>query len=407
MTGTYPLVDNKRLPPLAGVRVLDIATRVAGPFCATLLAEFGADVIKVELPGEGDPLRHIGTMTETGSTLNWLSENRNKKAITLDLRKREGADIFKRLLVNCDILVENFRPGTLESWGLAPETLKGINKDLIVVRISAYGQDGPYRNRPGVARVAFGYSGIAHVTGEPDGPPLMPGSAALGDYIGGLYGAVGALTAYIARQRDGIGQGVDVSLYEGMFRMLDEMAPAYARTGFVRQRMGADDPNAVPNNHYKTADGKWMVVACTADKLFQRLAVLMERPDLADHYPTLARRKAGREAVNQAIAAWVGSLSQAEVMQRCLAGDVPAGPINTIADIFEDEHFRTRRTLVEIEDARAGKVVIPNVMPRLSDTPGEIRSLGPDLGQDNFEIYRDRLGFSDAEIQRLKSANII
>lgn len=395
------------LPPLAGVRVLDIATRVAGPFCATLLAEFGADVIKVELPGEGDPLRHIGTMTETGSTLNWLSENRNKKAVTLDLRKKEGADILKRMVADCDILVENFRPGTLEGWGLAPETLKGINKELIVVRISAFGQDGPYRNRPGVARIAFGFSGIAHVTGEPDGPPLMPGSAALGDYIGGLYGAVGALIAYTARQRDGIGQSVDVSLYEGLFRMLDELAPAYAKTGFVRERMGADDPNAVPNNHYKTQDGKWIVVACTADKLFRRLATLMGRSDLLDKYATLAQRKTGRDAVNQAISDWVGGLSQAEVMQRCLAGDVPAGPINTIADIFEDEHFRARKTLLEVEDHRTGKFVIPNVLPRLSRTPGEFRSLGPDLGQDNLEIYRDRMGFSDAEILRLKNGNII
>jgi len=400
-------VNNKALPPLSGVRVLDIATRLAGPFCATLLAEFGAEVIKVELPGQGDPFRYIGTMTETGSTLNWLSENRNKKAITLDLRKKEGADILKRLVADCDILVENFRPGTLEGWGLGYETLKSIKEDLILIRISAYGQDGPYRNRPGVARIAFGFSGIAHVTGEPDGPPLMPGSAALGDYLGGMYGALGAMMAYTARQRDGLGQSVDVSLYEGIFRMLDELAPAYAKTGFIRERMGAEDPNAVPNNHYRTQDGKWIVIACTADKLFERLATLMGRPDLLDKYATLAQRVIGRDAVNQALAAWVGSLPQDEVLRRCLAGDVPAGPINTIADIFEDEHFQARKTLIEAEDPRAGKIVIPDVLPRLSRTPGKFRSLGPDLGQDNLEIYRDRLGFSEAEIGRLKNEHII
>ena len=400
-------MNNKALPPLSGVRVLDIATRLAGPFCATLLAEFGAEVIKVELPGQGDPFRYIGTMTETGSTLNWLSENRNKKAITLDLRKKEGADILKRLVADCDILVENFRPGTLEGWGLGYETLKSIKEALILIRISAYGQDGPYRNRPGVARIAFGFSGIAHVTGEPDGPPLMPGSAALGDYLGGMYGALGAMMAYTARQRDGLGQSVDVSLYEGIFRMLDELAPAYAKTGFIRERMGAEDPNAVPNNHYRTQDGKWIVIACTADKLFKRLATLMGRPDLLDKYATLAQRVIGRDAVNQALVAWVGSLPQDEVLRRCLAGDVPAGPINTIADIFEDEHFQARKTLIEAEDPRAGKIVIPDVLPRLSRTPGELRSLGPDLGQDNLEIYRDRLGFSEAEIGRLKNEHII
>ena len=400
-------MNNKALPPLSGVRVLDIATRLAGPFCATLLAEFGAEVIKVELPGQGDPFRYIGTMTETGSTLNWLSENRNKKAITLDLRKKEGADILKRLVADCDILVENFRPGTLEGWGLGYETLKSIKEALILIRISAYGQDGPYRNRPGVARIAFGFSGIAHVTGEPDGPPLMPGSAALGDYLGGMYGALGAMMAYTARQRDGLGQSVDVSLYEGIFRMLDELAPAYAKTGFIRERMGAEDPNAVPNNHYRTQDGKWIVPACPADKIFKSLATLMGRPDLLDKYATLAQRVIGRDAVNQALVAWVGSLPQDEVLRRCLAGDVPAGPINTIADIFEDEHFQARKTLIEAEDPRAGKIVIPDVLPRLSRTPGELRSLGPDLGQDNLEIYRDRLGFSEAEIGRLKNEHII
>ncbi len=400
-------MNNKALPPLSGVRVLDIATRLAGPFCATLLAEFGAEVIKVELPGQGDPFRYIGTMTETGSTLNWLSENRNKKAITLDLRKKEGADILKRLVADCDILVENFRPGTLEGWGLGYETLKSIKEALILIRISAYGQDGPYRNRPGVARIAFGFSGIAHVTGEPDGPPLMPGSAALGDYLGGMYGALGAMMAYTARQRDGLGQSVDVSLYEGIFRMLDELAPAYAKTGFIRERMGAEDPNAVPNNHYRTQDGKWIVIACTADKLFKRLATLMGRPDLLDKYATLAQRVIGRDAVNQALVAWVGSLPQDEVLRRCLVGDGPAGPINPIADIFEDEHFQARKTLIEAEDPRAGKIVIPDVLPRLSRTPGELRSLGPDLGQDNLEIYRDRLGFSEAEIGRLKNEHII
>ncbi|MSR13062.1 MAG: CoA transferase [Gammaproteobacteria bacterium] len=382
---------------------------LAAPFCASLLGDFGAEVIKVEMPGEGDPFRRFGTITETGSSLNWLNDGRNKKSITLDLRKPQGAAILKRLVADCDIMVENFRPGTLERWGLGYPELKSCKEDLILIRISAYGQDGPYRDRPGFARIAHAFSGLAYLAGEADGPPVTPGSTSLADYISGLYAALGALLAYTARARFGIGQSVDIALYEGIFRMLDELAPAYARSGFVRERMGPDTVNVVPHSHYRTRDGKWVALACSTDKMFARLATVMGRADLLapDRYATMAQRVAAREELNRIVAEWIGQRDRDDVMQQCLDGEVPLGPINSIADIFEDEHFKARENLLTVQDPRAGNVVIPNVVPRLSETPGRFSSLGPDLGAHNEEIYCERLGFSREEIEGLREAGVI
>ena len=402
-------MTNETRLPLQGVRVIDVATMLAAPFCAALLGDFGAEVIKVEMPGSGDPFRRFGTMTEAGASLNWLNDGRNKKSITLDLRQPRGAAILKRLVADCDILVENFRPGTLERWDLGYETLRAIKADLILVRISAYGQDGPYRDRPGFARIAHAFSGLAYLAGEADGPPVTPGSTSLADYISGLYAALGALLAYTSRERFGIGQFVDVALYEGIFRMLDELAPAYARSGFVRERMGADTVNVVPHSHYQTRDTKWVALACSTDKMFERLAAVIQRPDLLapDRFATMAQRVAARAEVNGIVADWIGSLSRDEVMQRCLAGEVPIGPLNSIADIFDDPQFQARGNLLRVQDPRVGEVVVPNVVPRLSATPGRFASLGPDLGQHNDEIYRDRLDFSDEELAVLRVDGVI
>lgn len=405
----WPTLPSDTPLPLQGVRVLDVATMLAAPFCACILGDFGAEVIKVEMPGTGDPFRKFGTMTATGSSLNWLNDDRNKKSITLDLRKPQGAAILKRLVVDCDIMVENFRPGTLERWGLGYETLKAVKEDLILVQISAYGQDGPYRNRPGFARIAHAFSGLAYLAGEAGGRPVMPGSTSLADYISGLYGALGALLAYTARERFGLGQTIDIALYEGIFRMLDELAPAYAKSGFIRERMGADTVNIVPHSHYQTRDDKWVALACSTDKMFERLAGVMGRPDLLDpdRFATMAQREADRDEVNGLVADWIGGLTRDEAMQRCLAGEVPLGPINSVADLFEDEQFRARNNLLTVHDPREGEVVIPNVVPRLSETPGQFSWLGPDLGQHNLEIYRDRLGMTDAEMQDLRVAGVI
>ena len=394
---------------LEGVRVLDLSNVLAGPFCATVLGEFGADVIKVELPGKGDTMRTFGTMTATGATLNWLSEARNKRCITLDLRKPAGLAIAKRLVAQSDIVVENFTTGTLEGWGLGYEDMKKVNPEVILVRITAYGQTGPYKDRPGFARIAHGFAGLAHLAGEPDGPPVIPGSTSLADYISGLYGALGALLAYIGRQRHGVGQYVDIGLYEGVFRMLDEMAAAFAKSGYVRQRMGADTVNVVPHSHYRTRDDKWIALACTNDRMWQRLCKAMDRLDLLapDKYATMAQRLAEREQVNGIVGAFVGSMDRDALLEHCQQHEVPAGPINTIADIFEDSQFAARQNLVEIFDPREGRVVIPNVLPKLSETPGELKWLGPDMGQHNDEIYCGRLGLSGEEVERLKRDGII
>jgi len=395
--------------PLQGYRVLDLATMIAAPYCASILGEFGAEVIKIEMPGKGDPWRYFGTMSESGSTLNWLNEARNKKSITLDLRKPEGADLLRKLVAKSDVLIENFRPGTMEKWGLGFDALKAIKPDLIMVRVSAYGQTGPYKNRPGYARVAHGFSGLTYLAGEPDGPPVIPGSTSLADYITGAFGAIGALMSIIARDRFKVGQMVDVSLYEGVFRMLDEMATLYARDGTIRERMGPDTVNAVPHSHYETKDGRWIALACSSDKMFERLARVMDRVDLIapDRFATVDQRVERRAEVNGIVADWMGKLTCDEIMQRCLDGDVPAGPINSVADIFRDPQFKARENLIEREHPKAGKLTVHNVVARLSETPGTVDTLGPDLGQHNEEIYAGLLALPADEIQILRGRNVI
>lgn len=395
--------------PMAGVKVLDLATMLAGPFVATILGEFGADVIKVELPGSGGSSRHHGTMTGTGSSMVWLSEQRNKKCITLDLRTPRGKELAKRLIADMDIVVENFMPGTLERWGLGYDVLKEINPDLILVRVTAYGQTGPYIDRPGFARIAHAFAGLSYLAGEPDGRPVMPGSTSLGDYITGVYGALGALLAYTARNRYGIGQYVDIGLYEGVFRMLDEMISAYAKNGFIRQRLGADTTNHVPHSHYQTKDEQWIALACTDDKMWQRMCKAMDREDLLapDRYARMAQRIAGRDEVNGIVSAFCRSMLRDDLLAHCLKLEVPIGPINNVADIYADPHFRARRNFVEINAPGEGPVTVANVIPRLSETPGEIKWLGAKFGEHNMEIYRDQLGLSEAEIDDLKKAGVI
>jgi crotonobetainyl-CoA:carnitine CoA-transferase CaiB-like acyl-CoA transferase len=254
--------------PLDGVRVIEISSFIAGPFAATQLAEFGAEIIKLELPGVGDPLRRFGTMTECGDSLPWLSECRNKKSGTLDLRKPEGAEILKQLVAQADVLVENFQPGTLEKWGLGWDVLSAVNPRLIMVRISGYGQTGPYSDRPGFGRIGNAFGGLSFLAGYPDRPPVTPGSATIPDYLAGIYGAMGVLLALRSRDATGKGQVIDIGLYEPVFRILDELAPNFHKNGYVRQRMGPGTVNVVPHSHYPTRDNRWIAIACTNDKIF-------------------------------------------------------------------------------------------------------------------------------------------
>ncbi len=268
----------QQIMPLDTIRVIEISSFLAGPFCATQLAEFGAEVIKAELPGVGDALRKLGTPTECGESLPFLSECRNKKSITLDLRTPDGGKLLKSLVEKADVVVENFQPGTLERWGLGWDVLSAINPRLIMVRISGYGQTGPNRDRPGFGRIGNAFGGLSFLAGYPDRPPVTPGSATIPDYLAGIYGAMGVLLALQARERTGHGQYIDIGLYEPVFRILDELAPAFQQKGYVRQRMGPGTVNVVPHSHYPTQDDRWIAIACTSDKIFARLAAVMDAP---------------------------------------------------------------------------------------------------------------------------------
>lgn len=393
---------------LKGIRVLDLGTFIAGPHCATILGEFGAEVIKVEPPTTGDSLRRLGTNTDCGDTLVWLSEARNKKCVTLDLASERGRELLKQLAAKCDIIVENFRPGTLEKWGLGYEELKKLNPGAILVRISAYGQDGPMRTQPGFARIAHAFSGLTYLAGEPGGIPVVPGSTSLADYMSGMYGAIGALVALQARGVSGEGQCVDLALYESVFRVLDEIAPAFQKFGYVRERMGADTVNVCPHSHYQTRDGKWVAIACTSDAIFARLADVMEQPELAsaEQYGPKDLRLGARDEVNRIVALWVASLECETVLARCKAGGVPASLIFSIADIFEDPQYRARGN-IKMMPSRGGEIAVPEVVPRLSGTPGNIDWLGEGLGAQNDEIFGGLLELSAAEIKALRETKVI
>jgi crotonobetainyl-CoA:carnitine CoA-transferase CaiB-like acyl-CoA transferase len=396
--------------PMSGVRVLDIATFIAAPMAASILGEFGADVIKIEQPGGGDPWRRYGTQSKReDSTLAWLTEARNKRSVTLNLRVPEGAALFKQLVAEADVITENFRPGTLEKWGLSYETLAEINPRLVMLRVSGYGQTGPYKGRPGFARIAHAFGGLTHLAGMPGGPPVTPGSTSLGDYMTGMYGAIGVLMALRERDSSGKGQVVDLALYESVFRALDELAPAYAATGYVRGREGIGTANACPHGHFECEDGRWVAIACTSDKMFERLANAMQRPELAGAtiYGHVAKRLKERETVDGLVSAWTKSMDRDALVAACVAAEVPIGAINAINEIFEDPHFKARGNLVTIDDPETGPVTVPGVAPRLSRTPGRIVNLGPRLAGANKDVYGDMLGLTDAELSTLKDKGVI
>lgn len=395
--------------PLQGLRVIDAAAFVAGPFAATQLAEFGAEVIKVELPGTGDPLRKFGTMTECGDSLVWLSEARNKKSITLDLRKPEGADILKRLVAKSDILIENFQTGTMEKWGVGWETLKAVNERLIMVRITGYGQTGPYSTRPGFGRIANAFGGLSFLAGDPDRPPATPGSPTIPDYLAGVYGAYGAMMALRALDMTGKGQVIDIGLYEPIFRFLDELPGAYHRTGFIRQRMGPAMKNAVPHSHYPTKDGRWVAIACTSDKIFERLAALVGRPEVAGdgEFGTFAQRDERRAEVDKMVTDWTSNRTRDEVLSQCEEMQVPCGMVAAIDEIFEDPQYAARGNIVMADHPSAGIVAMQDVVPRMTETPGGIEWLGPALGAHNDEVYGELLGIEDAERTDLQEKGVI
>lgn len=401
--------SDPRVLPLEGVRVIDVSTFISGPFATTQLAEFGAEVIKLELPVVGDPLRKFGTVTPNGDTLPWLSECRNKKSATLDLRKPEGAELLKRMCAEADILVENFQPGTMEKWGIGWDVLHAVNPRLIMVRISGYGQTGPYSGRPGFGRIGNAFGGLSYLAGFPDRPPVTPGSATIPDYLSGIYGAMGAMLAMEARRKTGRGQVVDIGLYEPVFRILDELAPAFQHKGYIRERMGPGTVNVVPHSHYPTKDGRWIAIACTSDKIFARLAEAMGAPELANDgkWGTIRQREAARAEVDAYVGAWTSRFTRDELLQSCEEAQVPCGPVYAIDEIFEDPQYKARGNILTMQDPRIGELAIPNLVPRLSETPGEVKWLGPAMGEHNGEIYRDWLKLSEAEMEALAAARVI
>jgi succinyl-CoA:(S)-malate CoA-transferase subunit A len=396
--------------PLEGVRIIDVGTFLGGPFAASILGEFGAEVLKVEHPVSGDPMRRFGRATKRhDATLAWLSEARNKKSVTIDLRKPRGVELFTKLVSKSDVLIENFRPGTLESWGLDWEVLSKANPGLVMLRVSGYGQTGPYRKRTGFAHIAHAVGGLSYLCGFPGETPVVPGTAPLGDYISSLYGAIGILLALRWKEQTGEGQVIDVAIYESVFRLMDELAGSYGMFGKIREREGSGSFVAVPHGHFRTKDEKWIAIACTTDKMFERLAEAMERPELSSSHlygPQRQRLKA-RDEVNRIVNEWTGSLTRAEILERCIDKEVPVGKLNSIADIFEDEHFQARNDLFTIEEEGIGPVVVPNVVPVLSETPGRIRNLGPPLGNATYEVMRELLEISAAEIATLRQQKII
>jgi formyl-CoA transferase len=392
---------------LNGVRVLELGQLIAGPFAGFMLGGFGAEVIKVEPPKVGDPMRGW-RMVHDGTSLWWYSIARNKKSITLDLRDSRAHGLLKQLVKKCDILVENFRPGRMEEWGLGYDELARENPGLIMVRVSGWGQDGPYASRPGFASVAESIGGLRHIVGDPDRPPVRTGIS-LGDSLAGLHAVIGALTALHHREKTGRGQVVDTAIYESVFNMMESTLPEYDFFGHVRERSGAKLAGIVPTNTYRCKDGKYVIIGGNGDSIFQRLMRAAGRADLAED----ARLKSnpGRvqhePEIDRAIEAWTSQLSYDEVFAALEKAEVPAGPIYSIADIARDPQYAARNMFEQVELPGGRSLKIPSVVPKLSETPGETRWIGPALGAHNQEVYGDLLGISAAELDSLRTAGVI
>jgi len=392
--------------PLAGVKVLELGTLIAGPFCAKTLADFGAEVIKVEPPGDGDPLRRWRRM-RNGVSLWWHVQSRNKKSITVDMRQGEGQAIVRRLARDCQIVIENFRPGALERWNLGWEALASENPNLILVRISGYGQTGPYRERPGFAAIGEAMGGLRFITGFPDRPPVRP-NLSVGDTLASLHGVIGALLALHHVQKGNKGQVVDVALYESVFNVTESLLPEYDAQGVIRQRSGSALPGIAPSNLYPCSDGSYVLIAGNADSLYRRLMTAIGREDLRDD-PALAKndgRAMQMERIDEAIAQWTAKRTQQEVLDEMDQAEVPAGRIYTAADIAADPHYAARGMIEEVIAGDGEPLKVPGIVPKLSQTPGAIRSPAPKLGEHTDEILRG-LGYPADEISRLRKQKII
>ncbi len=392
--------------PLHDVKVLELGQLIAGPFCTRVMAEFGAQVTKIETPEVGDPLRKWRKLYKDKS-LWWLLQGRNKKSITINLKSTEGQKIVRRLVQEVDVVVENFRPGAMEKWGLGYEDLSKENPGLVMVRLSGYGQTGPYKDKPGFGSIGEAMGGLRHVTGYPDRPPVRVG-VSLGDAIASLYGVIGALMALKQKESSGKGQVVDVALYEAVFSLMESMVPEYDYYDFIRERTGSTLPGIAPSNSYITKDEKYVVIGANGDSIFKRMMVAIGRDDLAND-PDLAHndgRAARSDELDQVIGAWCQSHDMDYVLTILDDADVPSGKIYDVADIVSDVHYRARDMIQKFKLSDDESIMIPGVVPKLSATPGEINWLGPDLGEHTIETLT-HLGYSKKDIDDLRNRKII
>ncbi len=391
--------------PLASLKVIEMGQLIAGPFAAKTLADFGADVIKIEPPKVGDALRKWRLLKE-GTSIWWQVQSRNKRSLSLDLRQAEAQDIVRTLISEADILIENFRPGTLEGWGLDPEKLLELNPKLIVLRISGYGQTGPYRDKPGFGVVAEAMGGLRHLTAEPGRVPVRVGIS-IGDTLASLHGVIGILLALQERHSSGKGQVIDIALYEAVFNCMESLLPEYSAFGEVRQAAGSALPGIAPTNAYLCSDGGYVLVAGNGDSIFKRLMTMIGRDDLGND-PQLENNEGRVQRVtelDQAIGEWAKTVTTDKALELLDSVAVPAGRIYTVADIASDPHYKARENIQTIQMHDGSKVDVPGIIPKLSRTPGSIRSLAPDIGANTDEILRG-IGLSDAQIASLKERGI-
>jgi crotonobetainyl-CoA:carnitine CoA-transferase CaiB-like acyl-CoA transferase len=395
--------------PLDGTRVLEVGQLLAGPFAGSILGYYGAEVIKVEPPGSGDPLRQWRVLDETGTSFWWRSLGRNKKCITADLRQREGQRLVGRLARKCDVLIENFRPGVMEKWGLGPAELWVDNPGLVYARISGYGQDGPWAGKPGFASVCEGVGGLRYVNGLPGEAPMRP-NLSLGDTLAGLHTALGVVMACLHRAQDpeGRGQVIDTALYEATFNMLEGVVPEFDGAGVVREPSGSTLTGIVPTNTYRCADGKFIIIGANGNSIYKRLCDCMGRPELGEdpRFADNAGRVKHEEEIDAAITEWTSTLSSENALDTLDQARVPAGPIFSVADMMVNEHFIARRLFEEV-DVGGKSLKIPAMIPKLSDTPGRTDWPGPEVGAFNEQIYGELLGMSDGELASLKEQGVI
>jgi crotonobetainyl-CoA:carnitine CoA-transferase CaiB-like acyl-CoA transferase len=393
--------------PLAGLRVLELGSFIAGPFAGQLLADYGAEVIKIETPDAGDPMRHWG-VTHGGKSLWWPAIARNKKSVTVDLRTERGQEIVRSIARNCDIVLENFRPGTLKAWGLDYDTLSAVAPGIIHVHVSGYGQTGPKSDEAGFGSVAEAVGGIRYTTGSPDRPPARAGIS-LGDALGGLFAVIGALAAVVERRTSGRGQEVDIAIYEAVLALMESLLADYAVGGVERVRSGPVLPGVAPSNVYPTADGKDIVIAANADRVFQRLVSVMGAPELAtdDAFATHAARGSNAAKLDELISRWTARRTSADLLALLSSGGVPAGLINTAATMLRDEHFAAREMILWHENDEFGRFPMNGIVPKFSRTAGRVDTLGPALGVHTDEVLETLAGIDQAGIAQLRADGVL